>query len=619
MNERTAAVLVDLLIRGSDLLSKWPLIDIDPFIAYFVDKAGGSGLSLQALMGEFEEAVLQNVDVATGRFMPPFQVEKDTRRAQVHRRLRALVTAPDAANGRGLIQELALRYRRGVRVHELLIAVARSSAAIPNEDGIDRSHLSHAFAWCARLLTSLDRLFDCARHELSLDLEPDLLLVEIDRLTTDFVEAANSEAPDPLSDLWSDISSRSTAFWSTDYDSTAQRNLLQALWERLCRSEPTASWVLRLRAVLSSSALKEQRLVLSPPMVTPLSFDEHVGNAGVIQALQDRLTGCDHATALILHGPAGVGKGDIARIYGRIYLCEHRHGGLSACGRIECDPCTGFDHGGGFEFIDFDCDGDDPEGRALRLRERVDNCPFADRLFVLVRNIEQYPAVIGPLLKVLERASDFVTFAFCVTDIRAMSDAGRSRCRIYRIRELDEADARRLASRLIGSEELSGEVMANIVHCGGGHPDRIRNACARISASGDFSIDVLKSVLGQDNASWAIGYLARLLNPDCSFDDVMSPATSLGAAASIQSIIDVQVELWRIGQGVDTQSLFEAGQMNRLLTQFRLGARERGLTFGQLWSDLARIWSTANASVPDELAALTCASRQHLFSESYPS
>jgi hypothetical protein len=66
-----------------------------------------------------------------------------------------------------------------------------------------------------------------------------------------------------------------------------------------------------------------------------LSFATMVGHTKAVAALRERVLEDRHGTGIILHGPRGVGKRTLARIYARAVLCEGPPEAGEACKKCE--------------------------------------------------------------------------------------------------------------------------------------------------------------------------------------------------------------------------------------------------------------------------------------------
>ena len=434
----------------------------------------------------------------------------------------------------------------------------------------------------------------------------------------DFVKRV--DLADPLQGEWAAlaVATRDSADVSND---DLRMMLLRSLWTALWNPILDGSfWISRLRNILSSCILHSNGASTVAPFNTPLSFDEIAGNRKVIAGLEQRLAKNNHRTALIIHGPEGVGKAYVARIYGKIFLCPNRGKGLRACGDPMCSSCPEFDAGGGFGFIDFDCAADDPDARALRLRERLNMGPWSDRRFVLIRNLDHSPTVIGPLLKVLERASDVTTFVFCVNDIRTVSDAGKSRCWIYRLSELDRGDASVLAQALLrymAIPNLAPESFESLLTFGRGSPQRLQDGCDRIAGLNDRSISGVAAALGFAGLPWGIAYWQKICDPTSSFAEVMELPAGGTPIDAIELIQNLLMLLRDCNSGLELAAPFDRsrGHLSDLLACFRQRAAKTHMSFEQLWSAVADIWTSAAPQISDEFAFRTRLTRKKIVAE----
>jgi DNA polymerase III delta prime subunit len=119
-------------------------------------------------------------------------------------------------------------------------------------------------------------------------------------------------------------------------------------------------------------------------------------------------------------------------------------------------------------------------------------------------------------LKTLEAHSDLNSFIFTVTDLKAMSATGQSRCEIYRLAPLADEESRQLGRRFLESSGLSCDDRALdiVVAEAAGLPKRLLELCNAIVDGNGTTLHDIRLALKLDWAEEAISYWRTLLSPN---------------------------------------------------------------------------------------------------------
>jgi DNA polymerase III delta prime subunit len=619
------------LVRGDGVLSQ------TGFRRYFDDViADQDSMDLPGLSQEFNKAVLLYVDPQTGVFSAERAL--GDRRASINRIMRPLrgfVEDREPPQLSDLLRGLAGRFPSGRSGRELADELARHTLPLlapkrpyrpASRNGVERDpsrwfngadDRTSVLIWTAVLLAFTPRLFEIGAVKEDPRAGFDLVLVRTDQMGRDFLRRLSSDnAADPLSGLWTELGQVILRARMEEEPATAQGKLVRQLVCRLEQSVPREpQWVERLRSILTeelSNPANEQGVTTSEasvrhhllPHPKPRCFADIVGHQVAVDALPRRLGEQRNSTPLILCGPEGVGKRTLGRLFAKGLLCEAMPNGIAPpCDY--CEPCKQFETGSLLDFIEFDASAQYAADYVQeKLLQNLRYASFSRRRPVMISNPEKAPRVVDMCLKTLEAHSDLNRFIFTVTDLKAMSATGQSRCEIYRLAPLAHEESRQLGRRFLESSGLPRDdrTLDVVVAEASGLPRRLLDLCGAVTASRATKINEVRLALKLDWAEEAISYWRALLSPNELQQGCFGLPRGWPPREAVRRVRLILEEIYcvfaagKIQQGsllhVDGDPISELASL--------LGDRavDKGVAFQDLWTALSQHWLSDDHAGP---------------------
>jgi hypothetical protein len=298
--------------------------------------------------------------------------------------------------------------------------------------------------------------------------------------------------------------------------------VVRGLVERMMAQPATTDepWVVRLRQtveaadlgaeidetdeevaeLLHSRAPAPTSITIAPPDLS--GFDEIKGQATVVATLKARVLTGLHETSIVLHGPNGVGKRTLARLYAKAAMCERSTSEAAPCG--VCDSCRAFGQGSAWDYVELDLSSDRDEDRARELAAMVAFPPrhALRRVAVLDRVDETVPDVFDVLLKTIEVPPERsrTTFVLLAQDARRVRLAGLSRCYVFRLVPLQPTTMRTVirARSDAAGVDLNPMTMDVLVAASGGLLGRLDEVWGATVERGVTTLAGVRTALGLD-------------------------------------------------------------------------------------------------------------------------
>jgi len=248
----------------------------------------------------------------------------------------------------------------------------------------------------------------------------------------------------------------------------------------------------------------------------PCSFGALVGHGDAIELLIRLIKTGSRSDHVIFHGPNGVGKHTLARLYGQAVQCEQPLENGSPC--CNCPPCKNMEAEQTFNYVEFSAAGQNNWDELKGWVKDIDLPSLGgDRGVVVIDEAESLPSDISDmLLKALENPERRVVFIFLTTDLTKLRSAIVSRCKTVRLKPVawhESIDLLSVLCKTSGLASYESEALEIIAERGGFGP----GACTKLFdelASGGISVSRVRNVFGLEWAETMIKCWRALLAGD---------------------------------------------------------------------------------------------------------
>jgi len=187
----------------------------------------------------------------------------------------------------------------------------------------------------------------------------------------------------------------------------------------------------------------------------PFSFDQMIGQKGVLKEFKKRSIKLDFPQVIILEGESGSGKSTSAFIIAALLNCTGNKINNNPCG--ECDSCKDIKserfHRDVFYLNAADMSKDD----VLKLEDRVSTVSMFDRNQILVIDEAQELSskAFGAALNLLEKKRKNTYFLLCTMNIKKIDKAILSRGLVYKFKAIDSPEIASYLFNIIESSKLT--------------------------------------------------------------------------------------------------------------------------------------------------------------------
>ena len=371
-------------------------------------------------------------------------------------------------------------------------------------------------------------------------------------------------------------------------------------------------------------------------ILQPDALEQIPGRSSLVRALMTNVKHQAFSIPVILHGPTGVGKLMLARLYAKAVLCEKASANGSSCNR--CDKCVSFDRGQyGLTYVEHSTldialqDKPDTIEKyqkclmvwANKVQEFLNASTInTPRRVVVLGQADRYPAeAFDVLLKAIEDLVDktegrFIratrtTLVFLASDVNRVRRAGRSRCLDYRLRQLSDADSRDLFRSLVIKTGVPSDERAldMLVQAASGFPGRIKRIFYLVASTGAITVESVTEALKLDWAGDTANYLSALFNYRNMTSDFLRPKDNIDLSKQVRRIKSLLYQIRPQSQPVspgmiayhDAAFMYAQHDLVKVLSdKLIICGKAQGKSPVSLWQDLIELW--VNSEITDDFS-----------------
>ncbi len=191
----------------------------------------------------------------------------------------------------------------------------------------------------------------------------------------------------------------------------------------------------------------------------PTKFNEVVGQAHVLTALENALAQNRLHHAYLFSGTRGVGKTTIGRLFAKGLNCET---GITSTPCGVCDTCKEIDEGRFVDLLEIDAASRTKVEDTRELLDNVQYKPARGRFKVyLIDEVHMLSRhSFNALLKTLEEPPEYVKFLLATTDPQKLPVTILSRCLQFHLKPISVDDIHQQLDHILGAESVTAEPRA---------------------------------------------------------------------------------------------------------------------------------------------------------------
>lgn len=245
----------------------------------------------------------------------------------------------------------------------------------------------------------------------------------------------------------------------------------------------------------------------------PTKFNEVVGQAHVLTALENALAQNRLHHAYLFSGTRGVGKTTIGRLFAKGLNCET---GITATPCGECDTCREIDQGRFVDLLEIDAASRTKVEDTRDLLDNVQYKPARGRFKVyLIDEVHMLSRhSFNALLKTLEEPPEYVKFLLATTDPQKLPVTILSRCLQFNLKPISVEKIHEQLEHILSVEQVACEsrALGMIAHAADGSMRDALSLTDQAIALGNnqVMVDVVAPMLGTLDTDQALNLLQAI-------------------------------------------------------------------------------------------------------------
>ena len=187
----------------------------------------------------------------------------------------------------------------------------------------------------------------------------------------------------------------------------------------------------------------------------PTNFGDVVGQASVVDTIQNAVLASKTVHAYLFSGPRGTGKTTVARILAKALNCMESDLSMRPCNK--CNHCVSVISGMFLDLIEIDAASNNSVEDIRDLREKINYAPGQGiyKVYIVDEVHMLSGAAFNALLKTLEEPPPHAVFVLATTELHKVPATVKSRCQCHTFRRISINDTVERLQTIASEEKVS--------------------------------------------------------------------------------------------------------------------------------------------------------------------